>query len=70
MGSSTAECSRAVVIICFPLRRLNSTAAWMAQLSPSVPQEVKKTSAGVQPRAAATAARSSLRRAAAACPSG
>ena len=31
----------AVVTICLPFRLFSSTAAWMAQLSLSVPQEVK-----------------------------
>ena len=68
MGSSTAACSMAVVTMCFPFRLPCSTAARMAQLSPSVPQEVKTTSSLRQPRAAATTARSRSRRSAAALP--
>ena len=43
--------------MCFPVCRPSSTAPWMAQLSPSLPQEVKKSSSGLQPRAAASWAR-------------
>ena len=44
-------------MMCFPVRRPSSTAPWMAQLSPSVPQEVKKSSSGRHPRPAAAWAR-------------
>ena len=60
----------AVVTTWFPFRRFSSTAAEMAQLSPSVPQEVKKNSSGRHPRAPATTARSASRRWAAAFPRG
>ena len=66
MGSSTAECSMAVVMICFPFRFPSSTAARMDQLSPSVPQEVKTSSSGRQPSLSATAARQAFTPAAAA----
>ena len=46
--------------MCLPFRRLRSAAPKMAQLSPSVPQEVKTNSSGAQPRAAATSARHCL----------
>ena len=69
-GSSTAACSKAVVMICFPFRLPSSTAPRMAQLSPSVPQEVKKISSGAQPRAAATWPRCSFSRLAASRPRG
>ena len=39
----------AVVMICFPFRRPYSTAPRIAQLSPSVPQEVNTSSFGWQP---------------------
>ncbi len=39
--SSTAACSTAVVTICFPFLRPSSTPRRRAQLSLSVPQEVK-----------------------------
>ena len=58
----------AVVMICFPLRFPCSTAARMAQLSPSVPQEVKVNSSGRQPSLPATTARYSFTLAAAAWP--
>ena len=58
----------AVVMICFPFRRPYSTAPRIAQLSPSVPQEVNTSSSGRQPRASATAARSALSRSAACAP--
>ena len=58
----------AVVTMCFPFRFPSSRAARMAQLSPSVPQEVKTTSSARQPRAWATTARSAASRSAAAVP--
>ena len=54
--------------ICLPRRLLNSMAARMDQLSPSVPQEVKYSSSAAQPSRWATTARSSASRAAAARP--
>ena len=58
----------AVVMMCRPFRRPYSAAVRTAQLSPSVPQEVKTSSSGAQPRRPATAARCSFSAAAAACP--
>ena len=58
----------AVVMMCLPRRLPCSAAARTAQLSPSVPQEVKVSSAGSQPRRRATAALCSATRAAAAWP--
>ena len=66
--SSTAACSMAVVIMCFPRRRFSSSAPRMAQLSLSEPQDVKKTSSGRQPRAPARSARQSFIRSAACFP--
>ena len=60
--SSTAACSMAVVTMCFPRRRFSSTPRRTAQLSPSVPQEVKNSSEGEQPNASATASRCSFTR--------
>ena len=40
-------------MICFPTLRFWYNAARMAQLSPSVPQEVKTTCSGLQARALA-----------------
>ena len=56
-GSSTALCSTAVVMMCRPAWRPCHTAAEMAQLSDSVPQEVKCRFSGRHPRAPATVAR-------------
>ena len=53
-ASMTALCSTAVVTICFPSRRFCQQAAVTAQLSASVPQEVKKSCLASQPRASAT----------------
>ena len=55
--SSTALCSTAVVTMCRPMWRFCHTAAVMAQLSPSVPQEVKYSCFASQPMAAATVCR-------------
>ena len=60
----------AVVTIWFPFFRFSSTAAEMAQLSPSVPQEVKKSSWGRHPKALAMTARSASRRWTASLPIG
>ena len=60
----------AVVTICFPFRRLSSTPFRMAQLSLSVPQEVKYTSPGAQPSARAAVSRYPLTRSAACRPHG
>ena len=60
--SSTAACSIAVVTMCFPRRRFSSIPRRSAQLSLSVPQEVKNNSAGEQPTAAATVSRPSFTR--------
>jgi hypothetical protein len=50
----------AVVTMCLPRRRFRSAPRRRAQLSPSVPQEVKTTSPGAHPRAAATVSRSAF----------
>ena len=66
----TALCSTAVETMCFPTRRFCQRAERMAQLSPSVPQEVKRSCRGGAPRASATAARLSSTRSRAARPRG
>ena len=63
-----ALCSTAVVTMCFPTRRFCQRAAWMAQLSPSVPQEVKQRASGGQSRASATVFRQAATRSAMARP--
>ena len=68
--SSTALCSTAVVMMCRPVWRPCHTAAEMAQLSDSVPQEVKCRFSGRHPRAPATTARPSSTRALASRPRG
>ena len=65
---STPLCSMAVVTMWRPTRRFWCRAARMAQLSPSVPQEVKKSSSGRHPRAPAITARSRSSRSLAARP--
>ena len=60
--SRTALCSTAVVTMCFPTCRFCHAAARRAQLSPSVPQEVKYSpSAGQSSRAATARRQSSVR---------
>ena len=56
-GSSTALCSTAVVMMCLPVWRPCQMAACMAQLSDSVPQEVKYRRSGGQCSAPAITAR-------------
>ena len=56
-ASSTALCSTAVVTMCFPRWRFCQQAAVTAQLSASVPQEVKNSCLASQPRAPATVRR-------------
>lgn len=56
-GWSTAWCSTAVVMICRPRFPSRSQAEKIAQLSASVPPEVKKTRSGSAPRALTTALR-------------
>ncbi len=60
--SSTALCSTAVVTMWFPTCRFCHTAARRAQLSPSVPQEVKCSPSAGQSSRAATALRQSSTR--------
>ena len=69
-GSRTALCSTAVEMICLPARRPCHRAARMAQLSLSVPQEVKTRDSALQPSAAATTARQSATSRAACSPRG
>ncbi len=57
MGLSTAWCSTAVVIACLPRFAIRSAPEKIAQLSASVPQEVKNTRSGCAPSAAATLCR-------------
>ena len=52
-----ALCSTAVVMMCLPVWRPCHRAAWMAQLSLSVPQEVKCRCSGGQCSASAMTAR-------------
>ena len=54
--------------MCFPRRRFSSTPRRMAQLSLSVPQEVKYSSAGAHPKAPAMVSLSSFTRRAASRP--
>ena len=68
MGCRTAWCSTAVVMMWRPRLPRRSAAERMAQLSASVPPEVKNTRSGSAPRAAATACRACRRRWAASIP--
>ena len=62
MGWSTAWCSTAVVMMCRPRFPRRSAVEKIAQLSASVPPEVKNTLSSSAPRALATAFRAALSR--------
>ena len=63
-----ALCSTAVVTMCFPTRRFCHRAAVKAQLSDSVPQEVKNSRPGSQSSASAIPARQPSTSRRACCP--